>query len=192
MLNSTFSFSVKAVAEDWVKVGTMLMVSQWLNGGSLLDGSWQQSSLFTLLGFTAYQLATRQLLTPSDVKEPGKSIIDDTLKFGTMFVVSRLLSGQSLADQSWISASIATLVGFAVYNIVVATYVKGKDLTYNPKLQMVVDDWMKVGTMLAVSRIISCESLFDPKWVRGSLATIIGFSTYDLVTSHIIDKSFKN
>ena len=191
MLNSTFSFSVKAVASDWVKVGTMLIVSQWLTGGSLADGSWQQSSMFTLLGFTAYQLATRQILTPSNLDEPAKSIADDTIKFGTMFVVSRLLSGESLADQAWISSSIATLVGFAVYNIVVANYIKGKDLTYNPKLQMVLDDWAKVGTMLMVARVISCESLFDPKWVNASLATILGFSTYDLVTSHLVDKAFK-
>lgn len=180
---------LKDIAADWVKVGTMMVVSQWLIGGSLSDPNWRMNSLYTLLGFTAYHLSTRNFLTP-EVDGAPRRIADDSIKFATMFVVSRLLAGGALLDKQWLATCFATLIGFAVYNVVVYKYIQGKDLTYNGKLQMVVDDWAKVGTMLLVSRLISCESLLDPKWAQGTLATLLGFSAYDLVTSHVIDKVF--
>lgn len=182
-------FPFKDIASDWMKVGTMMVVSQWLKGGSLTDGGWQLTSLFTLLGFTAYQLSTRNFMTPQWEDAPMR-IANDTIKFGTMFVISRLLSGGNLWDPAWLSACMGTLIGFAVYNVVVYKYVQGKELSYNPKLQMVIDDWAKVGTMLLVARLVSCESLFNSEWAMGSLAVILGFTTYDLVTSHVIDKIF--
>jgi hypothetical protein len=181
-------FQVKDVATDWMKVGTMLSVSQWLKGGSLSDGDWVFTSLFTLLGFTVYQVVTRALLTPPNLKGTSASIADDTLKFGTMFLVSRLASAQSPFDSKWLIGCLGTLIGFAVYNLIVAKYVKGDQLTYNPKLQMVIDDWAKVGTMLVVARMVAAGGLFDSKWAMESLSVILGFSTYDLVTSHLLDK----
>lgn len=182
--------NIKDIAVDWVKVGTMLIVSNWLTGGSFRDSSWQMSSLFTLIGFTAYHLSTRNFMTPKSMEGAPRRIADDSIKFGTMFIVSRLLNKGSLTDPSWIKASLATLIGFAVYNLVIHKYVQGKDLSVNPKLQMVIDDWAKVGTMLIVSRLISCESVLDQTWVMSTLATLVGFSTYDLVTSHAIDMVF--
>jgi hypothetical protein len=178
----------KDIAIDWVQVGTMMVVAQWLQGGSLADGSWQMNSLFTLLGFTAYQLSTRNFMTPTKWEGAPRQIADDTIKFGTMFVVSRMLAGGSMWDTDWLAGCFGTLIGFAVYNIVVQKYINGKELSYNPKLQMAINDWAKVGTMLTVARLISCESLFDAKWAVDSLAVILGFTTYDLVTSHIVDK----
>ena len=180
----------KDIANDWVKVGTMLVVSNWLGGGSVFDRSWQKNSAYTLMGFTAYHLSTRNFLTPSGLEGPVKAIVDDTIKVGTMLMVSRLLSGDSLADSNWLAASLATLVGFAVYNLVVSRYVVSSELTNNGKLQNVVDDWAKVGTMLVVSRLISCESVLDPKWVSSTLNTLVGFTAYDLVTSHVTDAVF--
>lgn len=180
---------MKDIAADWAKVGTMLVISQWLSGGSLTDGSWQMNSLFTLLGFTAYHLSTRNVLTP---KWEGKSqaIANDWIKVGTMMVVSRMLSGSGLSDSTWIRASLATLVGFTVYNIVIADYIQGKELTYNNKLQDVINDWAKVGTMLLVSRVISCQPIFEPEWIMGAFGTLLGFTAYNLGTSHIIDTIF--
>lgn len=180
----------KDIAVDSLKFGTMFVVSQWLAGGSLMDGNWQKNSLFTILGFAAYQLSTRTALSTKGLTGATKMVADDLIKVGTMMIVSRLLSGGSLTDPNWFSASMATLIGFFTYDIVTSKYIKGKDLTYNTKLQAVVDDWAKVGTMLIVSRLISCESVADPKWLMSSIGVLLGFSVYNLGTSHIIDKIF--
>ena len=180
---------VKDIAVDWVQVGTMLVVSQWLSGGGLSDSQWMQSSLFTILGFTAYHLSTRNFLGVG-LTGQTKMVADDWIKVGTMLVVSRLLGGGGLSDPTWLAASMATLLGFTAYDIVTSKYVQGKDLTYNPKLQNLVNTWAKVGTMLVVSRLISCESIFNPAWMMGSLGVLIGFTMYDVGTSHVIDRIF--
>lgn len=187
----------KDIAIDWVKVSTMFVVAQWLAGKSLGDRSWQMSSLYTLLGFSAYHLVTRQLFEdPGPEHEHHKghdtqeAIQTDWLKVGTMLVVSRMLSGSSLADGDWIRQGLAVLVGFTIYNLVTARYIQGKELTYNPKLRLAIDDWAKVGTMLAVSRVLSCQSLTDPSWIAASMGTLVGFTVYDLGTSHLIDHFF--
>lgn len=44
---------VKQIADDWVKVGTMLVVSHLLKGGNPMDNRFLQSSLNTIVGFNA-------------------------------------------------------------------------------------------------------------------------------------------
>lgn len=108
----------KPIGDDWLKVGTMMVVSRLLAGGDLMDRNWQMASLFTLLGFTVYNLTLAKVVKGDDLTdcEALAVTVDDALKFGTMFVVSRLLAGDSLTDQAWIMASLATIAGFAVYN----------------------------------------------------------------------------
>lgn len=183
--------NVKDIASDWVNVGTMLVVSRWLTGGSVTDNGWQMGSLFTLLGFTAYHLTTKNLLPTSSLEGTKKAIADDWIKVSTMMIVSRMLAGGSFTDADWIRGSLATLVGFTIYQLVTANYVKGSELATNDKLQGVVDDWAKVSTMLVVSRILTCEAM-DANWVMSSLATLLGFTAYRVGTSHIIDAVFPN
>lgn len=180
----------KDITSDWVKFGTMFLVAQWLSGGSLSDRGWQSASLYTLLGFTVYHLSTRTVLTPLVETEIGQAIANDWVKVGTMLIVSRLLSGGSMTDTTWIRASLATLVGFTIYHIVVSRYVQGSDLSDDTKMQNVVNDWAKVGTMLFVSRVLSCQSMTDPRWVMSALGTLVGFTVYDLGTSRLVDALF--
>lgn len=179
----------KDIATDWVKVSTMFVVSRFLSGASLGDLQWQRSSLFTILGFTAYQLSTRHL-TPTGYEGTKKLIIDDLNKVGTMLVVSHLLGGGSLTNVNWLSSVLGTLVGFIVYDVITEKYIKGNELSYNTKIAGSIDDWAKFGTMFTVSRLMGCESVFDPQWAAGSFNVLIGFTAYNIITSHIIDRIF--
>lgn len=174
------------ILTDWGKFGTMLALTQWLSGGSLSDAKWQKATLFTLSGFTSYHLTTRNIFSHHLSGTTG-AIVNDWIKVGTMFIVSQLLSGGSLTDAAWIRACLATLIGFTVYNLVTAKYVKGAALTYSPKLQMTIDDWAKFGTMLVVSQAVTCQP-FNPKWLSLTLATLLGLSAYDLGVSHLVDR----
>ena len=46
----------KQIADDWVKVGTMLIVSHLLKGGNPMDSKFLQSSVNTIVGFNAGDL----------------------------------------------------------------------------------------------------------------------------------------
>lgn len=50
-----------AIAHDWVKYGTFLIIFRFLQGGKL-DQKWMLSVLFALLGFTSYHFVTKKLV----------------------------------------------------------------------------------------------------------------------------------
>ena len=115
----------RAIANDWIKVGTVMVISRILSGQPL-NQEWLRSSLYTLLGFTAYNLFTKNLISGEKVSDtPGiQTTVNDIVKFSTMFIVSQLLSGGSLVDPAWQKASLGTLLGFAVYNLLVKGILK--------------------------------------------------------------------
>lgn len=104
-----------------LKVGTMLVVSRALSGQSLNDQKWRDATFYTLLGFALYPLATKKLLSGvSGLGPKGNAVVSDVLEFGTALTVSRVMANGSLADPAWLKETMLTLVGFTVYDLVVA------------------------------------------------------------------------
>lgn len=112
------------------------------------------------------------------------------LQFGTMFLVSRVLSQQSLNDTNWLKSVVLTLLGFAAYHMVVENTVNTSSLQGD--LKAVVDTWLKVGCMLVVSRVLSGQSLQDREWMQSSVMTLVGFNAYTVLTSKLVDNSGKS
>lgn len=60
----------------------------------------------------------------------------------------------------------------------------------------ILADWLKVGTMLMVSRFLEIQqtgaSFQDPRWVQASLFTLLGFTTYHLVTKQVLPLTHPN
>ena len=112
-----------------------------------------------------------------------RALVVDWVKFSTMFVVSRLLAGGSLDDQSWMMSCLYTLLGFTAYHIVVKKAVPNN--MENDVMKRAMDTWLKVGTMLTVSRLLSGEPL-NEKWMMSSLYTILGFNAYDVLVHDMI------
>lgn len=106
----------------------------------------------------------------------------DALKFGTMFIVSRALAEQSLVDMEWVKTSVLTILGFAVFDIVVANFVNLKNVNLQDELREMVGTWLKVGTMMVTSRYLAGGNLYDRQWLREVFYTMVGFNTFTLVT----------
>ena len=173
------------IAYDTVKWSMMFVISKWMTGGSFTDKAWQMSSLYTLLGFLTYNVSTRNFIETG--KGNKKLVLDDLVKFGTMFITARFLSGGSLLNSAWLYGTFATLMGFIVYDLVTVKLAKGNQLTYITGLQNTIDDWVKFGTMCVVSRLVSCETLLDPKWFASCIGILTGFTVFDVMFSGIID-----
>jgi hypothetical protein len=173
------------IVTDVLKNFTMFLVGRVLVSGSFTDSAWQKNVIGTLIGFTIYHLTTRQTF---DAGLPGvpRPVFDDWNKFGTMLVVSRMIVGGGLFDMTWIFSTLAILTGFTVYQTFVAPRLRGEDVTYMSSLQMVIDDWLKFGTMLVLSRVLTCQSIFNVAWIMDTLGILIGFTVYDLLFSRIV------
>ena len=113
----------------------------------------------------------------------------DALEFGTMFIVSRALAEQSLLDMEWVKSSVLTIIGFAVFDIVVANAVNLDNANLKDELKEMVEMWMKFGTMMIVSRYLSGGSLQDQSWIKESIYTLLGFNTFTLVTKKFMQRN---
>ena len=111
--------TAKLLWDDWLKNGTMLIVSRLLAGGSITDNKWIYSSLAVLFGFSIYDIVSIRYIEGSKLtySKPLQHIINDWTKFGTMLIMVQLLTCESFFDAKWIVSSLGMLVGFSVYNL---------------------------------------------------------------------------
>lgn len=179
------SQTIKWIMDDWIKVGTMLVVSRLLAGQSVADSTWQFASLATLIGFTVYQLTFRQFV-PTDDTGKLQGVADDWLKVGTMLAVSQMMTGGRL-DSSWIKSSLFTLFGFTAYQLMVRPRVDTDEMRKDhASWAGAIDDALKFGTMFLVVQALKGGSLLDSAFITSSLFTILGFAAYQFGTSHLI------
>jgi len=76
-------------------------------------------------------------------------------------------------------ASALTLAGFAVYHLVTKKLIDTSDKKGDWK--QISDDWLKVGTMLAVSHYLGGGDVTDANFVQSSANTVLGFNMGSLV-----------
>jgi hypothetical protein len=181
------------ILHEWLKVGTMFLVSRLLetqqNNTPFADQKWIESSIFTLLGFTTYHIVTKRFVQIDNANPIIQNVINTVLKIGTMLVVSRLLSRQSITDEKWIRSSLYTLVGFSAYDAFTHKLVPSE---LEGDYRVAANDAMNFGTMFVVSRLLEGGSLSDEKWIKSSLYTIAGFVAYDLIGKNLYSKVLSN
>lgn len=121
--------------------------------------------------------------------ESYRKVLDEWKKFGSVLLLSRILSNQFLSNHSldykWVSNTLAILCGFTLYRIFIENIVD-TDSWLSGKIKNSIDQTFRVGTMLLFSRFITGGE-FNSTWLKSSLSTIIGFMGYDLVLSNIKD-----
>lgn len=119
------------------------------------------------------------------------NIRNDVIKVTVMSVVSGYLSGKDLMSQEWQMNLAYTLLGFALYELVVAKHLTDKLLKEHAGM---VRDLAKVATMLVTVRVLTTqnvEALMDTNWLMSSAMTLAGFAAYHLVTKNLFDNSDK-
>ena len=169
---------------DWVKFGTMFVVSRLLANGDLGDHQWMMSCLYTLLGFTTYHIVVKKMVPNTSENEVMRKVMKTWLKVGTMLTVSRLLSGEPL-NEDWMMSSLYTILGFNAMDAVVGDLVP-LDSIEHPGMKAVVYDFLEVATMSTVSTLLAGEPL-NEKWMMSSLYTFAGFAAYDLGASNLLN-----
>ena len=114
-----------------------------------------------------------------------KDLVADWLRFGSMFVIVRLLEGGDLQDETWMRSSLYVLLGLGAFHLAVKKVVPKIG---NGEIADVVGTWIKVGTVNVVARLLEGGKLDEP-WFVSLAYTILGFNAYTLVTSKLLDTS---
>ena len=180
------------VKETWAKVGTMLVVSHVLEvymdkkGEGMMNQKWIQASLFTLIGFSVYDVVIKPMVRINLDNKDMEVAVNNTINVATMLVVSRGLQalmdgGQTKFDEAWMKSSLYTLLGFASYDLFVKKFVPDVDPKYNSALHTTA----QFGTMFIVSRLLADKPI-DESFVKSSSYVLVGFAVYDIVVSHML------
>jgi len=144
-----------------------------------MDYEWLKVTFLALIGFAVYQIVIRNLINTSGIQYNGlRMAFDDILKFGTMFIVLRLLSNKSISDKTWLSRVLMVLCGFMIYDFAIINVF---DTTgYTTKMQMALNDTIKFGTVFIVFQLLDGGN-FDKEWFLGTGGFIVGLWLYDFL-----------
>ncbi len=115
----------------------------------------------------------------------------DIAHFGSALVSSRIINNQILNDWNWIKVSLLTLLGFSIYNLIIANLIN-TSIIDNENIKMAIDDILKFGTMLLSLRLFLGESLNDMDWILGSCYILIGLIVYDFGTINLLNTKYLN
>jgi hypothetical protein len=165
---------------DVPKFAVMYVVARLITGGSFRDMRWQSLVGFTLLGLALYHLFVKNLINTTGFGQ-YKGAVDDTLKFGTAFLVAQLLEGRGKFSRAWGMSTVGFLAGLALYNLFISNIFRGSMLFPNqPALAMSVDDILKFGSALLVSQLAVGGSL-NGGYMGSAGAQLVGFTVFNLL-----------
>lgn len=105
---------VKALVDDVLKFGTMLVVKQLLRGGSLTDQQWLKESSYYLIGFAVYDLGVYYVYNPTTSDVRMTAAVHDVLKYGTALTTLQWLSGKEF-NKEWALETTGYLAGLVAY-----------------------------------------------------------------------------
>uniref|UniRef100_A0A6C0CAT2 Uncharacterized protein n=1 Tax=viral metagenome TaxID=1070528 RepID=A0A6C0CAT2_9ZZZZ len=192
---SNMDSRVKETLDAWLKYGTVALIFRlgtyyFLDdeNAELFDTNSLKILLFILIGFTVYYMVIKPYI-PINLEHPVlQNVASDTLMFGTVLVSSHVLDvafgDEELFSMEWLNSSAIILVAFAVYQVLVHPFVPTDKLS--PRVQPIVDDWLKFGVFLVAARFLQGRS-FNQEWILSVICVLLGFAAYHLVTKKLIE-----
>ena len=168
-----------------LKFGTMYVVSRLLAGAELFNVEWILEVIYALLGLATYSLIVKKIV-PKNINDNKilKNVINVNAIYGTMFVISRLLSGKDF-NLDWLSNIIYILLGFTTYHVLIKDYIPFNKISNDKKIINSLSDTFEIFIMSLISQLLSGQP-YDKMWFYSTLYTCIGFVVYNLVTSNIL------
>lgn len=146
-------------------------------------------SILSTIGIIIYTYVICSIIDTKLIEHDDiRTFADDVLKFGTLFLFMRLLSGESLGDPIWIAEIMYTFLGFFVYDFVILniidTHIPKKTNEFSIKARQSFSDAIKFLTMFTITRYISGKE-FTTQWLLNVIGFVIGIVTYDLLISDL-------
>ena len=126
-------------------------------------------SILSTIGIIIYTYVICSIIDTKLIEQDDIRIfIDDILKFGTLFIFMRLLSGESLRDSIWIAEIMYTFLGFFIYDFVIFNiidrYIPKKTNEFAVKARQSFSDAIKFLTKRTITRYISGKE-FTIQWI---------------------------
>jgi hypothetical protein len=129
-----------------------------------------------------------------DVNNKFVATLNTWVKFGTVFLIYRLLSHYLTIDDSELISkqnlvwTILILIGFGIYFLVVKPHV-AVDFKNNI-VQRVANDTLMFGTVLVSSHllnsVISGSAIMNHVWLKNAVSILLGLAVYNVIVEPVI------
>jgi hypothetical protein len=185
-----------AARTDVFKTSSALITQRLFQGREIDDRMWIVSTALTIIGFITYQLLVASWLDTSKIaKGSAKVAIDDILKFSTMFVVSRMLSGgddkefkgEVITQDQWVRDSGLFIASLVTYDLLFHELVQQRTAELDKSINTAVNDVIKMSVVFTVNNFIKGGE-FDREWMMSSAGFITGLVIYDVIVEKYAGK----
>ena len=106
---------MKRLYETVVFISTIKIISGVLSGKDIKGSEFMNDLIFTIIGFSVYDIVTLDIINSQTITDPLMSTIThDLVQFGGMFTVVQLLNSRDLSDPTFVQGTIASLIGLVV------------------------------------------------------------------------------
>lgn len=117
-----------------------------------------------------------------------KNITKVWLRFGTMFVVSRLMSGLDLNNRDWRLSCVYVMLGFTLVDVLIDVAKLPNPGMGGEITKKLANRVLRTSGMMAISQTLGGSKL-DNEWLMQTIYTTLGFCAYDvLIENDSIDK----
>ena len=189
---------------DVFKMSSAFITQRLFQGKPVSEKVWIVSCALVIIGFVAYQLLLASWLDTSKLaKGSAKVAIDDILKFSTLFVVTRVLSGSGAAEQQtitgtlfsgekvsqedWVKDSGLFIASLVTYDLLFNDLVADKTSHLSAAQQVAVGDVFKWFSVFGFHNFAKGGE-FDKEWFVSISGFVTGFVIYDLVVEKYAGK----
>lgn len=186
----SYSYNVgMASRTDVLKMSSAFITQRLFEGKPLDDKLWIVSSALVIIGFVAYQLLIASWLDTGKIASGSARVaLDDILKFATMFVVVRLLSGgvsaegNQVSQEEWVKDSGLFIASLVTYDLLLNDLVVDKTSGLEKTQQVVVGDIIKWSSVFAFHQFAKGGE-FDREWMMSTAGFVSGFVIYDVLVA---------
>jgi len=121
--------AIRYAVDDFIKFGVVLIIVRLAltrNIGSLTDSTWLKQTSIILGGFALYDIVVAKIVEKINIPLNANYIvvINDVIKFGTMFATLKWFSDGNLKDPEWLKEVGAALAGLAIYHFISQNVIK--------------------------------------------------------------------
>ena len=118
---------------------------------------------------------------------------NDIFKFASAFLIQRLIAGDSVFDNKWISVTVVTIVGFLAYELLMSPSIRAQAQMQQGVAVVALEDVVKFLTMFIVTYAVMGQSSFDAspynsreEWMHQSGLFVGSLLMYDILFERIV------
>jgi H+/gluconate symporter-like permease len=169
----------KSVKEVWIKIGTMMLIAQYVKKQSLTDMSFIKELVATFVGLAVFEIVAQQIKNRYQYSKNTMTAILDAVKITILSTVTRTAFGMDIQDSGWIKETGMSVAAFVIYDLYVEPYVATYLKKYTGKEKNVVHDWFKFGIAFTIGRLLNGQPI-NHEFIIQTGVTLVGFSIYDI------------